>query len=141
MSKESVKQFDQKVMQKLTEKQPQSQLVLNNSLSMSAGSKLGCFNSSAPSEYYNQQINIFEMQQALRIQDEQNACATNSLLENLVQPPFFKVERIDRDDQHSHQSDSNCQNNQGEPSERETSFNNKYENDSESLVYDEEPFG
>lgn len=35
-----------------------------------AGSKMAMYNCSASSEYYNQQISILEMQQALRIQDE-----------------------------------------------------------------------
>lgn len=48
---------------------PYSQAYLNNSFSM-AGSKMAMYNCSASSEYYNQQISILEMQQALRIQDE-----------------------------------------------------------------------
>ena len=77
------------------------------------------------------------MQQALRIQDEQNASATNSILENLVQPPFFKVERIDRDDNSN--SDAHPLPPPGDASDPEASYNNKFENDSSSLLNDDEP--
>ena len=73
------------------------------------------------------------MQQQLRVQDEQNASATNSLLEGLVQPPMFKIERmVDKDDdclpaQHA------------DVGEHEGSYPNKFENESEgSLCHEEE---
>lgn len=100
------------------------------------GSKMARYNGSASSEYYSQQMSILELQQALRIQDEQNASATNCLLENLVQPPVFKVERIDRDD--NSQSDPALLQQHGDGSEPDATYHNKYENDSESLLNEEE---
>ena len=67
---------------------PYSLEIRNNSFSI-PDSKVALYNAGGTSEYYSQQMSILEMQQALRIQDEQNASATNSLLENLVQPPYF----------------------------------------------------
>jgi hypothetical protein len=58
------------------------------------------------------------------------------LLENLVQPPYFKVERIDKDDQS--QSDAQAPLAPGDGSEREASYGNKFENDSESLQNEDE---
>lgn len=72
------------------------------------------------------------------MQDEQNASATNSLLENLVQPPVFKVERIDKDDNSMGCDAALLPLQGGDGSEPEASYHNKYDNDSESLLNEEE---
>lgn len=134
-SKESLEQQMRKLQQMQPNGQPFSQGVLNYQMSL-VGSKMAMYNGSASSEYYNQQMSILDLQQALRIQDVQNASATNCLLENLVQPPVFKVERIDKDD--ISQSDPAHLPQHGDGSEPDASYHNKYENDSESLCNDED---
>ena len=54
-----------------------------------------------------------------------------------MQPPYFRVERVDKDDQ-SNNSDVQAQIMQGDGSEPDASFENKYENDSESLLNDDD---
>lgn len=131
-----------KMLQEPSKKLLNSHLVLNCQSQMSlVGSKMPMYNNSASSDYYSQQMNILELQQALRIQDEQNASATNCLLENLVQPPVFKVERIDKED-HCVQSDGGPGHlaQHGDGSEPDAhSYHNKYdEHDSESLCNEED---
>ena len=131
-SKESLEQQMRKLQQMQPNGQPFSQGVMNYQMSL-VGSKMAMYNGSASSEYYNQQMSILDLQQALRMQDEQNASATNCLLENLVQPPVFKVERIDKDD--ISQGDPALLPQHGDGSEPDAS---KYENDSESLCNEDE---
>lgn len=78
-------------------------------------------------------MGVLEMQQQLRVQDEQNASATNSLLEGLVQPPMFKIERM------VEKEDDGLPQPLNEVSEHEGSYPNKFENDSDgSLCHDKE---